>query len=153
MRKFIAVFALLAGTGFVVAEPTQATPSITVTGQGKVVFVPDLGYIQVGVASEGWTAAEAWQKNEAIVRKIFAALKEHGLEDRDLKTRNLSVQPRYLHRPNEEPKFLLLLKSVAQCIISDAAKPLWIQQSRTRIHSDGVSEGSCAAASGGPVEQ
>ena len=107
MRKFIAVFALIACTGFVAAAATaQSTPAITVTGQGKVVFVPDLGYIQAGVSSEGWTAAEAWKKNDEVVKKIFATLKKQGIQEKDFKTSNLGVQPRYLHKQNEEPKFL-----------------------------------------------
>ena len=57
-------------------------------------------------ASEGWTAAEAWKKNEEVVKKIFDALKKIGVEDKDLKTSNLNVQPRYLNRPNEQPQFL-----------------------------------------------
>jgi uncharacterized protein len=104
MRKLIAVVALLACTGLAVASPPP--PSITVTGNGKVVYVPDIGYIHVGVSSEAWTAAEAWKKNEEIVQKIFAALKKYGVEEKDLKTSNLSVQPRYLNKRDEAPQFL-----------------------------------------------
>jgi uncharacterized protein YggE len=104
----IAVAALLACTGFAAASPnsTQPPPSITVTGNGKVVYVPDVGYIHFGVSSNGWTAAEAWKKNEEIVKKIFAELKKLGIEDRDLKTSNISVQPRYEYKKDEQPKFL-----------------------------------------------
>jgi uncharacterized protein len=106
MKKFIATLVLLAGAGFAVASATEPAPSITVTGQGKVLYVPDMGYIHVGVSSDGVTAAEAWQKNEAVVKKIFAALKDLGLEEKDFKTTNLNVQPRYLHKKDEAPKFL-----------------------------------------------
>ena len=108
MRKFIAVVALIACTGFAAASPatTQPPPSITVSGNGKVVYVPDVGYVHVGVSSNGWTAAEAWKKNEEIVKKIFAELKKLGIEEKDLKTSNISVQPRYEHKKDEPPKFL-----------------------------------------------
>jgi uncharacterized protein len=107
MRKFIAVVALLAGTGFVAAnEPTKPTPSVTITGNGKVLYVPDIGVIHVGVSADAMTAAEAWKKNEETVKKIFAALKEFGVEDKDLTTTNISVQPRYLYKDKEQPKFL-----------------------------------------------
>src|SRR5437868_5661027 len=105
MKKLIAIVALLAGTGFAVAAPVEPRPSITVAGIGKVMYVPDLGTIQAGIASEGWTVAEAWNKNEETVKRIFTALKELGVQDKDLKTTNLNVQPRYLHKQNEEPKF------------------------------------------------
>jgi uncharacterized protein YggE len=106
MRTFIAVLGLFASIGLVGAAGTEPRPSITVSGNGKVVYVPDVGYIHVGVSSDAWTAAEAWKKNEAIVKKIFAELRQYGVEERDLKTTNLSLQPRYSHKPNEEPKFL-----------------------------------------------
>src|SRR5260370_29457368 len=107
MRKFIAVVALLASTGFAAASsPTQPPPSITVTGNGKIVYVPDVGYIHFGVSSNGYSAAEAWKKNAEIVKKIFAELKKQGVEDKDLKTSNISVQPRYEYKKDQPPKFL-----------------------------------------------
>jgi uncharacterized protein YggE len=106
MRRFAAVALLLACTGLALASPNDPTPSITVTGQGKVTFTPDLGYIHAGISSDGVTAAEAWKKNEAVVKKIFEALKDLGLEEKDFKTTNLNVQPRYLHKKDEPPKFL-----------------------------------------------
>jgi uncharacterized protein len=105
MNKFFSTLVLVACTALA-ASAGETQPSISVSGNGKVFYVPDLGYIHVGVSSEGWTAAEAWKKNDAIVKKIFEALKEMGLAEKDFKTNNLSVQPRYLHKQNEEPKFL-----------------------------------------------
>jgi uncharacterized protein len=106
MKKLIATLVLVACTGIAAASATEPTPSITVTGSGKILYVPDIGYIHAGVSSEGVTAAEAWQKNEAVVKKIFDALKNLGLEEKDFKTTNLNVQPRYLHKKDEAPKFL-----------------------------------------------
>jgi uncharacterized protein YggE len=107
MRKFFAIVALLACTGFAAAQtPQQPPPSITVSGNGKVLYVPDVGYIHVGISSDAFTAAEAWKKNAEIVKKIFDALKQYGVEDKDLNTNNISVQPRYLHKDKEQPKFL-----------------------------------------------
>src|SRR5262245_47719175 len=106
MKKAIATLVLLATAGFAAASAAEPTPSISITGSGKVLYVPDMGYVHVGVSSDGATAAEAWQKNEAVVRKIFEALKNLGLEERDFKTTNLNVQPRY-HRPKDEAPRLI----------------------------------------------
>ncbi len=103
MKKLLAVLVLLASTAFASASDR---PSVTVTGNGKVTYVPDLGTIQAGVSSDGSTATEAWQKNEEAVHRIFAALKQLGIEDKDVRTSQLNLQPRYLHRQNEEPKLL-----------------------------------------------
>jgi uncharacterized protein len=106
MKKFIATALLLVGTGVAAASATEPVPSISITGHGKVLYVPDMGYIHVGVSSDGVTAAEAWQKNEAIVKRIFEGLKDLGIAEKDFKTTNLNVQPRYLHKKDEAPKFL-----------------------------------------------
>src|SRR5579871_3358331 len=106
MKKVITVLVLLASTPLAIANDTRPTPSVTVTGNGKIVYIPDIGYIRVGISSNGLTTAEAWKKNEEIVKKIFAELKKLGVEDKDLKTGSLSVQPRYSQKPKEEPKFL-----------------------------------------------
>jgi uncharacterized protein len=106
MKKIVTTLVLLACSGFAAASATEPTPSISVTGTGKILYVPDLGYIHVGISAEGVTAAEAWKKNEAVVKKIFDALKDLGLEEKDFKTSNLNVQPRYLHKKDEAPKFL-----------------------------------------------
>ena len=108
MKKLIVTLAILACTGvaFAASSATEPTPSITVTGNGKVTYTPDLGYIHVGVSSDGKTAAEAWQKNEAIVKKIFEALKDLGIQEKDFKTTNLNVQPRYLHKKDEASKLI-----------------------------------------------
>ena len=86
MRKLLAILGLFACIGFVGAAGTEPRPSITVSGNGKVVYVPDVGYIHVGVSSDAWTAADAWKKNEAIVKKIFDELRRYGIEERDLKS-------------------------------------------------------------------
>src|SRR5258707_10011256 len=83
-----------------------ASANISVTGTGKVTYVPDLAHVNVGASSEGKTAAEAWQKNGEIVRKVFDALQKLGIAAKDLKTNRLSVSPRYLYVKGQPPKLL-----------------------------------------------
>ena len=99
MKVFLATLALLACTGL-------ASANVTVTGTGKVTYTPDLAHVAVGVSSDGKTAAEAWQKNAAVVQKLFAALKAYGIEPRDLKTTHLDVSPRYVQRKDQEPELV-----------------------------------------------
>jgi uncharacterized protein YggE len=54
----------------------SASANITVTGTGKVSYTPDLAHVTVGASSDGNTAAEAWQKNSELVKKIFESLKK-----------------------------------------------------------------------------
>src|SRR5437867_739441 len=99
MKVLLAALSLFAFTGLAPAK-------VTVSGSGKVIYVPDVGYVTVGVVAEGKTAAEAWEKNRQKVDKIFEALRKLGLESRDLQTTNLNVSPKYLY-PEKRPAELI----------------------------------------------
>jgi uncharacterized protein YggE len=88
MKPVLATLSLLLSVGL-------ASANITVTGEGKVKYTPDVGYVNAGVASEGKTAAEAWQKNADVVKKLFEKLKSFGIDAKDMKTAGLNVSPRY----------------------------------------------------------
>ncbi len=83
-----------------------ASANITVTGQGKVTYTPDVGTINAGVASDAKTAAEAWQKNAEIVQKLFAVLKENGVDPKDVQTTGLHVEPKYITPKDKAPELI-----------------------------------------------
>jgi uncharacterized protein YggE len=84
----------------------QARASITVTGTGKIKYRPDIAYVHLGVSSEGKTAAEAWKKNAEIVQKIFAAMKVLGIDEKDMQTQGVSLNPKYFYPKDEPPRLL-----------------------------------------------
>jgi uncharacterized protein len=83
-----------------------ASANVTVTGNGKVTYVPDLLHVVAGVASDGKTATEAWQKNEAAVQKMFEALKAFGIDPKDVRTSGLNLSPRYVQHAGQEPELV-----------------------------------------------
>jgi uncharacterized protein YggE len=92
MKKFLATLVCaLAFAGMASAG------SITIQGNGKVTYTPDVGYVHGGVQSKGKTAGEAWEKNGESVRKIAEALKKLGIDPKDVKTLSLNVQPEYFY--------------------------------------------------------
>ena len=99
MKPILATLSLLLCVGL-------ASADVTVNGQGKVTYTPDIGTINAGVTSEGKTAAEAWQKNAELVQKLFAALNEFGIEAKDRKTVNLNVSPKYIYPKDKEPQLV-----------------------------------------------
>ena len=99
MKALVSSLALLVCAGL-------APANVAVTGNGKVVYVPDIGYIAVGVSSDGKTAAEAWDKNRDTVRRVFEALRRQGIAPKDMQTTGLNVSPKYIHQPNEEPELV-----------------------------------------------
>jgi uncharacterized protein YggE len=99
MKAVLATLVALVAAGI-------ASANVSVNGTGKVTYVPDLVYVSVGVSSDGKTADEAWQRNEAIVKKLFAVLKTFGIDFKDMKTAGLSISPRYVNHKDREPELV-----------------------------------------------
>ncbi|ACM00605.1 SIMPL domain-containing protein [Cereibacter sphaeroides] len=78
------------------------TPRLTVTGDGAVTGRPDMATITLGVTTEAATAAEAMAGNSEKLGRVLQRLKEAGLEDRDLQTSGLSLNPNWTQSPEGE---------------------------------------------------
>jgi uncharacterized protein len=70
-------------------------PAISVTGEASISVPPDLALLDAGVASDGKTAREASEANNTAMAKVLAALKTAGIDDKDVQTSRLSIQPQY----------------------------------------------------------
>ncbi len=70
--------------------------TITVTGEATVEATPDMATISLGVTTDGETAAAAMAANTAALQAVMARLKQAGIEDRDLQTSNLSLNPNWV---------------------------------------------------------
>ena len=77
------------------ADPTETPRTITVTGAGEAKGAPDMAIVTIGVNTEAATASEALRQNGARMQATIAALKDANVEDRDIQTSGLSVNPRY----------------------------------------------------------
>jgi hypothetical protein len=88
----IAVAALFAGPALAQSDFPSA---ISVTGEASISAPPDLAQLDAGVASDGKTAREASEANNAAMAKVMAALKGAAIEDKDFQTSRLSLQPQY----------------------------------------------------------
>lgn len=71
----------------------QAPPArqISVSGQGTVNVKPDVARTSLGVRSSAPTVAEAMAKNRASMVQVLAALRAQGLDDRDIRTTQFSL--------------------------------------------------------------
>lgn len=69
--------------------------TITVQGEGKVQAVPDIGVFSFSVLADGKYAAEAQSKSATANNAIIATLKENGVEEKDIKTENYNLNPKY----------------------------------------------------------
>ncbi|OGZ33989.1 MAG: hypothetical protein A2Y98_00800 [Candidatus Portnoybacteria bacterium RBG_19FT_COMBO_36_7] len=69
--------------------------SITISGEGKIFATPDIGVVDLGVVSEANTVAAAQKDNVTKMNKITQAMKDLGVEEKDLKTTNYNISLRY----------------------------------------------------------
>ncbi|MEM7069290.1 MAG: SIMPL domain-containing protein [Pseudomonadota bacterium] len=90
---------LAASAGVFANEPLPRT--ISVTGTGVESVAPDMALISIGVVREAKTARAAVDENNKEMTAILSALKEQGIEDKDLQTSNFNIQPRY-HYPKRQ---------------------------------------------------
>src|SRR5579885_2853207 len=68
---------------------------ITVGGEATVAVVPDVAVIRIGVTSQGKTAHEASEANAKQMTAVLGAIKQSGIDERDVQTSRLSLQPQY----------------------------------------------------------
>lgn len=67
--------------------------TIAVSGEGKVEATPDLATVDVGVLSQGATAAEVTTQNNTKVDQLISFLKQQGVAAADISTSNFNLSP------------------------------------------------------------
>jgi uncharacterized protein YggE len=103
---------LLAAAGLpAAASAQQASITQTIAGTrldvnatGEVTRVPDLALITAGVVTRAATAGAAMQQAAARMQRVRAALKTAGIDDRDIQTSNISLNPDYVYANNQPPR-------------------------------------------------
>lgn len=73
--------------------------SISVTGEGEAVSIPDLASFSFSVSADAKLANSAQEQVTKKVDAILAGLKKLGIEERDIKTTDYSVYPKYTYEP------------------------------------------------------
>lgn len=78
-------------------------PQISITTRGEVSVVPDRASIQMGVQSRAATASAAASENARKQSAVISALKELGIDARDITTTGYTVYPEQRYEPDREP--------------------------------------------------
>jgi uncharacterized protein YggE len=72
---------------------SQQDIGIWVTGVGKIAVVPDVTVLSLGVEAQTATVTEAQQQATGAMNAIMGVLDSHGVDERDIKTQQYSIQP------------------------------------------------------------
>ena len=79
--------------GLVKNISSQQDIGIWVTGVGKVAVVPDVAVLSLGVEAQAATVTEAQQQATGAMNAIMSVLDSHGVDEKDIKTQQYSIQP------------------------------------------------------------
>ena len=85
----------VAGAGVSDEDDGEDPRTITVSGLGLVQGTPDVLELTIGVQSRDQSARAALDRNNQLAQKVIDALRDAGVEDKDVQTSSLSVSPSY----------------------------------------------------------
>lgn len=84
--------------------PIQAGETLlNITAEGRAERRPDLATFNAGVVTQAKTGGEAMRANSEKMAAVIAALRRSGVEDRDIQTSTLHLQPHYYYPQRERP--------------------------------------------------
>ena len=73
----------------------QPIPSISLSGHGEVKATPDIADISFNISRDATTAKDAQSAVAQVEKKALDFLKSSKIEDKDIRTSNASVYPKY----------------------------------------------------------
>jgi uncharacterized protein len=89
----VAAVVLAGGADAATVPPSASTNSVTVSGTGSVIAVPDQASFDFTVTTKAATASAALTKNGADTRAVIAAVKGAGVDAADIQTAQVSLDP------------------------------------------------------------
>ena len=89
--------AILLPTIATAQEVRPNPPRIHVVGEGEVAVAPDMAIVTLAVMREAETARQALDEGNAAMADVIEAMKQAGVEPRDLQTAGLQISPRYVY--------------------------------------------------------
>jgi uncharacterized protein YggE len=88
----------------VAAVPVLAGTRLDISAAGEVTRVPDLAIISAGVQTLLPTATAAIEQNAARMDRVRTALKRAGIDDKDIQTSSINLNPEYQYDQNQPPR-------------------------------------------------
>jgi hypothetical protein len=134
----------LAASAPAYAEDEAPHRIISLSATGTIYAVPDRAVVTIGVQSDADTAAAALRTNSASMQAVIDMLREQGLEERDIRTSQFTVEPRYEYDDNNRSNTPRLVgyrvTNTAAAVVRDLTKigailDLAVQQGSNRIDS------------------
>jgi uncharacterized protein YggE len=102
-----AMLVVATGCSLAATAASSATPpnrTITVVGTGKAAGTPDVAQVTIGIETRDESVQKAAEENNATMSALLEAVKELGIEDKDIQTSNYSVYATQKPVPDITPR-------------------------------------------------
>ncbi len=117
--KLALVFCLLASLA--AAEDRLPPKVVRVVGTAEVKVVPDRAVIEIGVEKQDPNASVAKHAEDAAARRILATLRTNGIDEKDIQTTFLSLQPQSYTRKGVRISYFVAAQTMT-ITVRDLAK-------------------------------
>jgi len=85
----------------VTSVTTQKSTTFDVSGEGKVSAAPDIATFTAGIQANGTTVKAAQDQINTIINNVSKAIKDLGVEEKDIQTTNYNINPNYDFREGQ----------------------------------------------------
>ncbi|MCL6220087.1 SIMPL domain-containing protein [Zunongwangia pacifica] len=101
MKKLVLLLAIVTSAGLTAQNSTERN-TVTVTGEGKVMVVPDQVTINSRIETEGLDPTDVKKENDKIANSIFKYLKSQGVPEKNIQTEYMNLNKRTDYNTKEE---------------------------------------------------
>lgn len=92
---FLTVFGIFWGIKSLVSSDLGKPIVMTISGQGKVSYIPDQAEVSFSVITKGPEAKSVQAENDQKMAKVIEFLKSSGVKEEDIKTVSYNLYPEY----------------------------------------------------------
>jgi hypothetical protein len=86
---------LTVSKGIEIKDKLRIKGTITFSGQGKAIGVPDVALVSLSVITENMEAKKAMDESAKAMNEVIKFVKEYGIDEKDIKTSQYSLSPQY----------------------------------------------------------
>jgi len=98
------------------------TGTISVSGKGEVVAVPDIATFSFSVSEEASVVADAQKRATDKINSILKFLTENGVEEKDIKTTSYNIYPRYEYAGDKYGQYGTGKRTLAAYVVSQSVE-------------------------------
>jgi hypothetical protein len=106
MKKIVfgTLIAFLSLSAAAHAEETVSGTTLDISSHAETRAAPDIATISAGVITANPSANKALQENTAKMGAVFKALKDAKIEEKDIQTSGVNINPQYVYAANVSPR-------------------------------------------------